>query len=32
MAESFFATLKNELVHRRPWPTKRQARSRAEVA
>jgi putative transposase len=27
MAESFFATLKNELVHRQPWPTRRQARS-----
>lgn len=27
MAESFFATLKNELLHRQPWPTKKQARS-----
>ena len=27
MAESFFATLKNELIHRQPWPTKKQARS-----
>jgi putative transposase len=22
MAESFFATFKNELIHRRPWPTR----------
>ena len=29
MAESFFATLKNELIHRHPWPT--QARARAAV-
>ena len=29
MAESFFATLKNELIYRRPWPT--QARARAAV-
>ena len=27
MAESFFATLKNDLIHRQPWPTRRQARS-----
>jgi transposase InsO family protein len=27
MAESFFATLKTELVYRRPWPTKQQART-----
>ena len=27
MAESFFATIKNELVHRQPWPTRTQARS-----
>jgi hypothetical protein len=24
VAESFFATLKKELVHRQPWPTKRE--------
>jgi hypothetical protein len=24
--ESFFATLKTELIHRRPWPTKQEAR------
>jgi transposase InsO family protein len=24
VAESFFATLKKELVHRRPWPTRRE--------
>jgi transposase InsO family protein len=24
VAESFFATLKNELVHRRSWPTRRE--------
>lgn len=24
VAESFFATLKKELVHRRSWPTRRQ--------
>ena len=29
MAESFFATLKNELIYRQPWPT--QARARAAV-
>jgi len=27
VAESFFATLKGELVHRRPWPTRAAARS-----
>ena len=27
VAESFFATLKTELIHRRPWPTKAEARS-----
>jgi putative transposase len=27
VAESFFATLKVELVHRRPWPTKSEARA-----
>jgi transposase InsO family protein len=27
MAESFFATLKNELIYRQTWTTKRQARS-----
>ena len=27
VAESFFATLKTELIHRRPWPTKSEARS-----
>ena len=26
VAESFFATLKIELIHRRPWPTKHEAR------
>ena len=26
VAESFFATLKKDLLHRRPWPTKREAR------
>lgn len=26
VAESFFATLKAELIHRRPWPTKHEAR------
>ena len=26
-AESFFATLKNELVYRRPWPTREAARN-----
>lgn len=25
--ESFFATLKNELIYRRPWPTRREARN-----
>ena len=25
--ESFFATLKTELVHRRPWPTRQEART-----
>ena len=24
MAETFFATLKKELVHRRSWPTRRE--------
>jgi putative transposase len=24
VAESFFATLKKELVHRQPWPTRRE--------
>jgi len=27
VAESFFATLKKELVHRRPWPTKAEAKA-----
>ena len=27
VAESFFATLKTELIHRRPWPTKAEARA-----
>ena len=27
MAESFFATLKVELVHRATWPTRQHARS-----
>jgi transposase InsO family protein len=27
VAESFFATLKTELVYRRPWPTKHEART-----
>jgi len=27
VAESFFATLKKELVHRRPWPTRRELTS-----
>ena len=27
VAESFFATLKTELIHRRSWPTRREARS-----
>jgi transposase InsO family protein len=27
VAESFFATLKTELIHRRPWPTKLEART-----
>jgi transposase InsO family protein len=27
VAESFFATLKTELIHRRPWPTKSEARA-----
>jgi putative transposase len=27
MAESFFATLKNELLYRQPWPTKVRARA-----
>ena len=26
MAESFFATLKGELIDARPWPTRRAAR------
>ena len=29
MAESFFATMKNELIHRHPWPT--QARAKTAV-
>jgi putative transposase len=29
MAESFFATLKNELIYRHPWPT--QARAKAAI-
>ena len=28
VAESFFATLKKELVHRRSWPTRRELTSR----
>jgi transposase InsO family protein len=27
VAESFFATLKTELIHRRPWPTKSETRT-----
>ena len=27
VAESFFATLKKELINRRPWPTKAELRS-----
>ncbi len=27
VAESFFATLKDELIYRRPWPTRRAARA-----
>jgi transposase InsO family protein len=27
VAESFFATLKTELIHRRPWPTNAQAKA-----
>jgi len=27
VAESFFATLKTELIHRRPWPTKQEAKA-----
>jgi putative transposase len=27
VAESFFATLKRELIRRRPWPTKAEARA-----
>ena len=27
VAESFFATLKTELLYRRPWATKREART-----
>ena len=27
VAESFFATLKTELIHRRPWPTKAETRA-----
>lgn len=27
VVERFFATLKNELIHRRPWPTVRAARA-----
>ena len=26
MAESFFGTLKTELIYRRPWPTRESAR------
>jgi len=26
VVESFFATLNKDLIHRRPWPTVRQAR------
>ena len=26
VTESFFATLKTELIHRQPWPTRRAAR------
>ena len=26
MAESFFATLKKELIHRRSWPTREELR------
>ena len=29
VAESFFATLKKELVHRRSWPTRRELTSEA---
>ena len=27
VAESFFATVKTELIHRRPWPTRKAATS-----
>jgi transposase InsO family protein len=27
VVESFFAILKKELIHRRPWPTVREART-----
>ena len=27
MIESFFATLKNDLIYRHPWPTKATARA-----
>lgn len=27
VAESFFATIKKELVHRQPWPTRRELSS-----
>jgi putative transposase len=27
VAESFFATLKTELIYRRPWPTKHEAKA-----
>jgi integrase-like protein len=27
VAEGFFATLKTELIHRRPWPTKAEAKA-----
>jgi putative transposase len=26
VAESFFSTMKTELIYRRPWPTQREAR------
>ena len=26
VTESFFATLKTELIHRQPWPTRREAK------
>jgi len=30
MAESFFASLKKELIHRQPWVSKKQARDAIE--